>query len=124
VAASVAASQTTTSTTYTDLTTAGPSVTVTIPASGKALVILTAAVFGSTGNAHAFMSFAASPAGTTIAPTDAQALEVSANDEVRASATVLVTGLTPGSTTFTAKYRTSLGTGTFANRDVVVIPLP
>jgi hypothetical protein len=33
--------------------------------------------------------------------------------------------LTPGSNTFTAKYRNQgSGTSTFANRDIVVIPLP
>jgi hypothetical protein len=35
-----------------------------------------------------------------------------------------VTGLTPGSTTFTAKYDVTGGTGTFANRSIVVVPLP
>ena len=123
-AASVATKETTTSTAYTNLTTVGPSVTVTIPESGRALVVLTAAMFGSNGQASAFMSFEASPKGTTTAPTDAQALEVTNNDESRASATVVATGLTPGSTTFTAKYRVTSGLGTFSNRDIVVIPLP
>ena len=40
------------------------------------------------------------------------------------SATFYVTGLTAGSNTFTAKYRVDAGTGTFANRTIVVIPLP
>jgi len=87
-------------------------------------VILTAAVFGSNGQASAFMSFSATPAGTSTAPTDGQALEVTNNDEIRASATVLASGLTPGSTVFTAKYRTTSGIATFSNRDIVVIPLP
>jgi hypothetical protein len=98
-------------------------VTVTIPASGKALVILTAESKGSQGGSASFMSYAASPAGTSGGPADAQAYEVAGNDFVRASATVLVTGLTPGSTTFTAKYRVSSGTGTFGTREITVIPL-
>jgi hypothetical protein len=42
----------------------------------------------------------------------------------RASATSVITGLTPGSNTFTAKYRITGGTGTWRDRDIVVIPLP
>jgi hypothetical protein len=96
---------------------------VTIPASGCALVIVTAGAFGSVGNSTAFMSFAVSGASTQAA-TDARALAVAGNDIVRASATSLVCGLTPGSNTFTAQYRVSAGTATFSNRDIVVIPLP
>ena len=43
---------------------------------------------------------------------------------VQGTATFYVTGLTPGSTTFTAKYDVTGGTGTFANRSIVVVPLP
>jgi hypothetical protein len=118
-AASVAATVTTTSTTYTGLT-GGPTVTVTIPASGNALVIVTAAEFGSQGGSTAFMSFTAG----AQAASDARALAVAGNDLTRASATSLVNGLTPGPVTFTAQYRVSSGTGTFSNRDIVVIPLP
>jgi hypothetical protein len=39
------------------------------------------------------------------------------------SGTYLVTGLTPGPTTFTAKYRVTSGQGTFAMRSIVVVPL-
>jgi len=42
---------------------------------------------------------------------------------VQASATFYVTGLTPGTYTFTAKYRTTGGTATFANRNIIVQPL-
>jgi hypothetical protein len=103
-ATNVATSESTTSLTYTDLATPGPAVTVTVPASGKALEILTSALHGSTGGATAFMGVAVSGA-TAVAATDAQALEVAGNNEVRASATVLLTGLNPGSNTFTAKYK-------------------
>jgi hypothetical protein len=98
-------------------------VTVTIPASGKALVILTGQLFGSTGNSAAFMSVAVSGA-TTVAASDANSLRVAGNDAVRASATALITGLTPGSNTFTAKYKqVGSGTATFSDRNIVVIPL-
>ncbi|MBI3358540.1 MAG: hypothetical protein HY037_02980 [Nitrospirae bacterium] len=45
-------------------------------------------------------------------------------DTAQVSATFYVTGLTAGSNTFTAKYKTSAGTATFVNRNIVVIPLP
>jgi hypothetical protein len=35
----------------------------------------------------------------------------------------LHTDLTPGSNTFTAKYRVASGTGTFLSRRIVVFPL-
>jgi hypothetical protein len=58
-------------------------------------------------------------------PADSHALEVAGNNTVRASATIVLTGL-GGSTsvTFTAKYKASGGTASFANRDLVVVPLP
>jgi hypothetical protein len=62
---------------------------------------------------------------STVAPADGNAYIVAGNDVVRASATVDLTGLSSaGSLTFTAKYRVSSGTGTFAGRDLTVIPLP
>jgi hypothetical protein len=40
------------------------------------------------------------------------------------SGTYLVTGLAPGSTTFTAKYRASAGEGSFGMRSIIVVPQP
>ena len=122
----VATSQTTTSTTYTDLATTGPAVTVTIPASGNALVILTASQSDGTNNQGAYMAFAVSGA-TTRAASDTTARIVkngTGSSAVQGSATFFVTGLTAGSNTFTAKYRVTGGTGTFLNRTIIVIPLP
>jgi len=83
VADSVAASQVTTSLTYADLSTVGPAVTLTVPASGTLQ---------------------------------------------RASASSVLSGLTPGSTTFTGKYKREGGGGsatcTFVNRSIMAIPLP
>ena len=42
---------------------------------------------------------------------------------VQGSATFYVSGLTAGSNTFTAKYRGTVGTATFSNRSITVIPL-
>jgi hypothetical protein len=119
----VATAQTTTSTTYTDLGTVGPAVTVNVPASGKVLVSVTAGMFDSNNSALNFMSFAISGA-TTQAAADTRGLSLLGNTAQQASASFVVTGLNAGSTTFTAKYRTSAGTATFQNRSIWVIPLP
>jgi hypothetical protein len=74
------------------------------------------------------MGFAISGA-TVRAASNTQAFSVvrggsQGNIAVQGSATFYVTGLTPGSTTFTAKYDVDGGTGTFVNRTIVVVPLP
>jgi hypothetical protein len=118
----VAASETTTSLTYTNLTTNGPSVAVTVPASGRVLVIVTAQISGSTGNAAGFMSVFIDGA-VVLGVADATSLRVAGNNAVRASATSLFTGLAPGTHTFTAAYRLQgSGFATFAERNIVVIP--
>jgi fructose-specific phosphotransferase system IIC component len=116
-------------TTFGDLATAGPSASATITSSGKALVILTAKMSNSS-NSQSIMGFAVSGA-TTLSASDAQSLVAgilggasSPQPDMQGSATYLVTGLTAGSNTFTAKYRISGNTGTFANRNIIVIPLP
>ncbi len=90
-------------------------------------MILTGRVAAPANNT-AFMGYAVSGA-TTVAASDTRALirdhgTSSSTGYVQASATYRVTGLTAGSNTFTLQYRTSGGTGTFTNRNVVVIPLP
>jgi len=122
--ATVAASETVGVMTYTDLSTPGPSVTVNIT-SGKALVTLTTRIAnGSLG--FAYMSFAVSGASTVAASdnTSIMLYDPAGHFEIRASATYVVTGLTNGSNTFTAKYRESGGASTFADRSIIVIPLP
>jgi hypothetical protein len=121
----VATSQTTLSTIYTDLATAGPTVTVTIRASGAAIVILTARTDNTNSGVEVFMGFAVSGA-TTVAASDAQALCSSARnagDTPKYSAVFWVTGLNAGSNTFTSKYRTTANTATFADRNIMVIPI-
>lgn len=117
--AAVLTSETTTSTTYADLATAGPAVTATIGASGKALVIPSAILSNAGG--LALMSFAVSGA-TTVAATDDTTARSGAVS-VASAMPVLVTGLTPGSNTFTAKYRANTATASFERRRLTVIPL-
>lgn len=125
VSAFVAASQTTASAAYTDLATVGPVVEVDIGASGKALVVVGCNMFHSAVNGIVGMSFAVSDA-TVRAAGDNESLQftsATAAAQFEASRTSLVTGLTPGLNTFTAKYYASGANGTFRRRNLVVIPL-
>jgi hypothetical protein len=117
--ATVAASESTTSTSYTDLTTAGPAVTITTGT--KALVIVGARVQVNSG-ASSYASYAVSGA-TTIAAIDDVAVEAGTITTGMSRASRLTT-LTAGSNTFTMKYRTSpTRTGTYEFREIIVIDL-
>lgn len=122
-AATVATSQTTTSTSYTDLSTAGPAVTAVIGASGIAMVIFSATMANNTGSSVSSVSFVASGANTISAGTYGLGNTFAANFSFTSSRAVTLTGLTAGSTTFTLKYEVNGGTGTFASREISVIPL-
>jgi hypothetical protein len=121
----VLTSQGTSTTTYTDLTTVGPSVTVVVGPSGNAIVSLTGVL--STNNVaiqSAYMSFSASG----VLPSDSSSIFIPSGSNATTryiqSATFWVTGLTPGTNTFTAKYKSTGGiTSTFANRQIIVIPV-
>lgn len=118
--------ETTSSTSYTDLSTAGPSVTVTTGT--KALVLFGAAFrrTSASSSSSVRMSYEVSGATTRAADDNASlgaiGLWVDGNQYVKASSHSLETGLTPGSNTFTAKYRVSSGTGTWDDRVLTVIP--
>lgn len=122
--ATVATSQTTTSTSYADLATVG-SVTATIGTSGQALVTLGSLASHGTADLPTFMSFAVSGASTVAAGTWGELVQrlTTATAQTSSSWTVLVTGLTVGSNVFTTKFKVSAGTGTFANRWISVLPL-
>jgi hypothetical protein len=120
--ATVATNQSTSSATYTDLTTAGPAVTLTTGT--KALVIITSRA-NAGGAETAYMSYAVSGA-TTIAASDEQAAitrtPVTSTDRYRYSLASIPT-LTAGSNTFTAKYRSSAGNSAFQDRNIFVMNL-
>ena len=114
----------TASTSYVDIGTA-LAVTVTVGANGAAEVILTAEITNNTTGHQALMSFAASGA-NTIAADDSRALKVLApvsNYPFQMSRVVTLTGLTPGSTTFTTKYKAAAQTATYSYREITVKPL-
>jgi len=120
------ASDTTTSTTYADLSGGpGPSITVT---TGTAALVIVHAQSANSGTGSARMGYDVSGA-TSIAAADNRATGILgvAGAAPNASAMALhysaLLPLTPGSNTFTAKYRVSSGTGTFEHRRIIVFPL-
>lgn len=120
-------SGTTTSTTYADLdapANVGPSVTV---ETGPSALVIVSGQFQNSGTGSARMSYAVSGA-TTIAAADNRGVGAFgvAGLNITAGTTALHFGglsLTPGSNTFTTKYRVSSGTGTFTSRRILVLPL-
>jgi hypothetical protein len=126
--ASVATQEGTTSSSYTDLTTTTDTVTVIVGASGKALVFLSAQLQNSGFICYAWMGFAISGA-STVAANDARAIMYQnvyngGSPQAQYGAPYLLSGLTPGSTTFKLKYKAaSGGTASFNNRAIAVIPL-
>lgn len=116
----VSAAETTTSTSYSDLATVGPSVTLTTGT--QALVGLYCSSQNSS-TSLSLMGYTVSVS-SSIAGADSRALGgPSGSTGWRLSAWFLETSLTPGPNTFRATYRVSGGTGTFQDRRIVVIPL-
>ena len=122
--ADVNTSQTTTSLTYVDLATVGPSVQVLTGAS----VMVGISWDGSRTlfNGIGYVAVAVSGA-TTLAASDtncARASSRNANTNNSVSSWFTLTGLTPGLNTFTLKYRGDVaGTYRFLKRTLVVVPL-
>jgi hypothetical protein len=119
--ARVTTGQSSSSTTYADLATAGPAVTVTTGT--KAMVIVGARVQASPGwNGN--MSYAVSGA-TTVAANDEWSIMSFDNYSQQFSFASTQVSLTAGSNTFTAKYKTGSAENpcTFSNRYIIVIDL-
>jgi hypothetical protein len=120
--ATVPTGEATSTTTYTNLTTSGPAVTVT---TGTSALIGTYGKQGnSTASANTWISFSVSGA-TTIASTDAYALSYDspvAGSGVFHGTVTRLSSLTSGSNTFTMQYRVTSGAGTFSNRRIWVLP--
>lgn len=105
--------QTTTSNTYTNLATVGPTVTI---LTGTAVeVTVCAYIASSTTSNTGYMGFAVSGA-TSRAAADVDSCQLSsgvAGIGATVSRTFKITGLTAGNNTFTAKYRRDGGSGTW-----------
>ena len=115
----VNSSESTTSTTYTDLTTSGPSVT--LPVAGDYFIHFGALINGGTDNAQPVASFATSAAASDTnriegAPVSAEQTLISASRKVKMS------GLTAAAVTM--KYKvTSAGSGTYNFRWLAATPI-
>lgn len=114
--------QATSSTTYTDLATVGPSVTV---ATGtRALVAINASCSTSADNTAGAASVAVSGA-TTIAANDSWCIFTDglvAGNFFRAGISTLFTTLNAGNNTFTMQYKAGSTTATYQLREIVVMP--
>ena len=101
--------------------------TVNVPASGTGLVSVTGAMIGDSSATSCEMSYTVSGASTRPASANT-AVTLAGKALQRASATSLLTGLTPGSTTFTAQYRAQFPPGNleciFSDRTIAVLPIP
>ena len=121
--ATVATSETTTATTATDLATTGPSVTLTVGATGKVLLIGSFATENSTTTARGRGYYVLSGANVVAATEFMGDRSPTSTQSIYCSGTVLLTGLNAGSTTFKLQYATTASTQTFAGRVLTVIPL-
>ena len=119
-ATTVTTSESTASTSYTDLTTTTDSVTAAIGSSGKALVIIRAKI-DNQADWGAYVGYALSGA-NTVAATDAKCIRYWYKGTL--SAVFFEENLTAGFTTFKLKYKATSGTATFADRRIIVIPFP
>lgn len=118
----VETSETTTSTTYANLATSGPGVTVTTGT--VAFVLISAYVENSAAGNFSIVGVDVAGASSIVA-TDTRALRFKAGAAGQAASMTfgfLITNLTPGSNSFTLRYRVTAGTGTFANRVITVWP--
>jgi len=121
---SVVTIQSTTSTSFTDLTTVGPLISV---VTGTiAIVLFASGISTATNDSTALVSVAVSGA-SSVAASDAWAIQmdgITAGNVVRYSGVHIFTGLTPGTNVFTLKYKAPAGVNaTFRNREINVIPL-
>lgn len=111
----VVTTETNTRTTYGDITTVGPQVTLTT--STAALVLFSAELGNNTLSAQTLAAVAVSGA-TTRAAVDDECIfrDGIAATDCQLMGAVYMTGLTAGSNTFKLTYRVSAGTGTWARR--------
>lgn len=117
--AEITASETTVSTSFVDLTTPGPAVT--INTGTTAVVIVSGSIMNSGAGAFSLMSPEVSGA-TSIAADAARSFNTALTTFTQASWVHTFTTLTAGSNTFTMKYAVTANTGTFRRRRITVLP--
>jgi hypothetical protein len=119
--------ESTTSSTYVNLATVGPFVTVEIGNSGRALVFVTCWTNISDAGLIAMSYDVAGPGGYFIAAVTQRALYHTSSfgdptKQIRATAMSLMTGLPAGNCTFQAKYRANSQGGGCSQRQIMVYP--
>lgn len=122
-ASRISASESTSSTSYVNLATTGPSVTIT---HGVFAIVFHSCLIGNnTTDADTFASWAMSGSNVRAAQDQIAVRQdgVPASNSWRAGQVDILSTLTPGTTTFTCQYRVASGTGTFSDRFIGVIPL-
>lgn len=121
----VATSESTTSATYVALATA-QAVTVTIPSTGKALLIVTAISRNTTAGTVQYIGVDISGANTSTLGTllNTRYETGMLNSQFGHIGFMrYLTGFAAGSTTFTLRFASSSGTSTFMNREITVVPI-
>lgn len=124
--ARVETSQSTSSSTYTNLATVGPAITVT---TGTIAIVSFAAHMQNNLSDNACIASVQVSGASSVAASDNWAIVtdgVPANQAIRIGMTHVFSGLTAGSNTFTMKYRRGAGsssTPSFSLREINVIPL-
>lgn len=123
----VTTSESTTSTSYTDLATTTDQVTINVGPSGMILVIISCFAGNSSASQGAYMSFALSGANTVAAADGYYCGSPQISGQVCLGQAIgnmfLIPGLSAGATTVKAKYRSSTGTATYQQRHIAAIPL-
>lgn len=121
--ARVNTTQSTSSTSFTNLATTGPAVTLNTGA--KVLVFWGAQMYNSLDNGASFMAYKVTGASTRQAWDSESVYQGGTPNNQEASGGMIhyVQTLTPGVNTFTAQYRASTGTSSFGERFIAVIPL-
>lgn len=123
VNATVATNETTASTSYAALTTPGPTCSGVLTGA-TAVVMITCFMQNNTAASWCAMSYDVSVA-TVLGASDSWAFRssvTSASEHARATAVSTQTGLTSGSNTFRGLYKVNTGTGSFSERQMLVIP--
>lgn len=115
----VVTSQGTAVTSYTNLTTTGPSVSAT---TGTQALVWFGALISNSGANSSYASVTVSGASSVAANDQWAAINVGTSAE-RFFSGHIFTGLVSGSNTFAMQYKAGAGTATFANRELIVVPL-
>lgn len=115
-------SGTTTSTSYTATLSGSPGTNPSVTlVTGTAVELAISAEMANSTTGTCRVGIAISGA-TTVAATDTTGIAMSGTASFTLGRTIVITGLTAGSNTFTLQYRVTAGTGTFVNRSIVAKP--